>query len=166
MMIGNEKYILATLLFAVVFFNLYYATSLAADPLMGAVDASASAMRAHSLRLKVISQNIANEESTGNNPAEKPYRRKTIIFKNKKNPKNNSQTVEVKKITHDYQTDFRKKYEPSHPAADKDGYVLYPNVNKHIEFVDAKEAQRSFDANLNVIEIAKSMMNKTLEILK
>jgi flagellar basal-body rod protein FlgC len=165
-MMGNEKYILTTLLLAVVFFNLYYTTSIAGDPLMGAIDLSSSAMRAHSQRLKVIAQNIANEESTDNNPGEEPYRRKIIIFKNKKNAKNNAQNIEVKKITHDYKTDFKKKYDPSHPAADKDGYVLYPNVNKNIEFIDAKEAQRSFDANLNAIEITKSMINKTLEILK
>jgi flagellar basal-body rod protein FlgC len=161
-----EKKMLAGLLFCVVFFNLYYTTCFAADPLMATIDASASAMRAHSERLKVISQNIANEESTGTTSGAEPYRRKIIIFKTKTNPQTGAARIVVKKIDQDYKTEFNKKYDPSHPAADKNGYVLYPNVNKNVEFIDAKEAQRSFDANLNTIEIAKSMMNKTLEILK
>jgi flagellar basal-body rod protein FlgC len=161
----GAKLFLVLLIFIVVVFNLYCSYALATDPLMSAIDVSASALRAQSERLKIISQNIANEDSTGNGPGSTPYQRKTITFKRKLDRKTGSEIIKVDKYGTDPK-EFKKKYDPSHPAADKDGYVLYPNVDKSIEFIDAKEAQRSFDANLNVIDISKSMMSKTLEILR
>ena len=145
--------------------SIYSSVCLALDPLMSAVDMSTSALKAQSERIKIISENLANEDSSGTTPGAAPYKRKTIAFNLKKNA---SGTKQITKLT--YKTDnkrpFKKRYEPSHPAADKQGYVLYPNVDKNIEFVDAKEAQRSYDANLNSIEISKSMVNKILETIK
>jgi flagellar basal-body rod protein FlgC len=163
-MVGS-KLIIIFLITTVAAFNLYCSITLASDPLMSAVKVSAAALRAHSERLKIISQNIANEESTGSKPGEKPYQRKIITFKRKKQPGTGIEYITKTKVSED-KSDFKKKYDPSHPASDKEGYVLYPNVDKTIEFIDAKEAQRSYDANLSAIDISKSMMNKTLEILK
>lgn len=161
-----EKISLMILIIITVIFNLHSSIAIALDPLMSAVKASSSALKAQSERLKIISQNIANEDSTGIAPGEKPYQRKTITFKNKKDPKTGEEKIDITNIGVDNKTDFRKKYDPSHPAADHNGYVLYPNVNKQMEFIDAKEAQRSFDANLNAIDISNSMMSRTLEILR
>ncbi|AIL64903.1 Flagellar basal-body rod protein FlgC [Rickettsiales bacterium Ac37b] len=137
----------------------------AADPLLTSIQVSASALKAQSARLKVIAQNIANEESTSTTQGKNPYRRKTIEFKSKFDRQLNASKVVVSKYGHDY-SDFKKIFNPSHPAADRDGYVLYPNVSKIIENADAKEAQRSYEANLGTIEISKSMVDKTLDILR
>lgn len=137
----------------------------AADPLLTSIQVSASALKAQSSRLKVIAQNIANEESTSITPGKNPYRRKTIEFQSKFDKKLGASKVVVSKYGQDY-SDFKKVFNPAHPAADADGYVLYPNVSKIIENADAKEAQRTYEANLGTIEISKSMVDKTLDILR
>lgn len=163
-MIINIKYTLVILTIFVVLFNLYTSYALASDPLISAVNTSASALDAQSERLKIIAQNIANEDSTAIDANNLPYQRKTIHMKAKKNRRNKGQVV-ISKYGRD-QTPFKKKYDPSHPYASSDGYVLLPNVDKAIEVVDAKEAQRSYEANLSTIEVTKSMINKTLEMMK
>jgi len=126
---------------------------------------SSSGLQAQSERLKVISENIANAKSTGLEPGAEPYRRKTIYFANLLDRKLGANKLEVRKIGRD-KSDFILKYDPVHIAADERGYVKMPNVNPIIERADAKEAERSYEANLAMIKIAKAMLNKTMELLQ
>jgi len=122
-------------------------------------------MRAQSDRLRVVAENLANVDATGSTPGALPYQRKTITFKNMLD-----QEMGINKIaTAMYGTDkspFKKKYEPGHPAADAQGYVLYPNVDSVVELVDMREAQRDYEANINVVDVSKSMIAQTLGLLK
>lgn len=122
-------------------------------------------MHAQGDRLRVVAENIANVDSTGSTPGAEPYRRKTITFSNILD-----QHMGIDKVvTSGYGTDktpFKKKFEPGNPAADGQGYVLYPNVDSVIELVDMHEAQRDYEANLNVIDVSKSMISQTLGLLK
>jgi flagellar basal-body rod protein FlgC len=134
----------------------------------GVVDAfliSGAGVRAQGDRLRVVAENIANADSTGQTPGAAPYRRKTITFKNVLDHQMNIEKVVVSGYGVD-KSDFKKKYDPSHPAADAAGYVLYPNVNPIIEMVDMHEAQRAYEANLNAIDVSKSEIAKTLALLK
>ncbi|AIF81546.1 flagellar basal body rod flgC [endosymbiont of Acanthamoeba sp. UWC8] len=135
------------------------------DSLSSAVAISVAGMRAQNERLKIITQNIANSEVTGANPNEDPYRRKQIIFKNVYDDNLKAVTVKVDRITPD-KSDFILKYEPNHPAADANGYVKYPNINNVIESVDAKEAQRTFEANLSAMEIARANQSKIIDLMR
>ncbi|MFN7038755.1 MAG: flagellar basal body rod protein FlgC [Alphaproteobacteria bacterium] len=153
--------VLALIFFIVFTINNSYAI----DPLKDSIAMSASALKAQSKRLEVTAENIANAQTTGLTPGAKPYQRKTIYFKTGKGSKGKARTIRIAKIGVD-KSEFIKKYEPYHPAADIDGYVSYPNVNTNIESADAREAQRSYNANLNVIEIARAMTNKTLDVLR
>jgi len=126
---------------------------------------AAAGMKAQGDRLRVVSENLANAESTGRTPNEPPYRRKLLIFKNALDKELGINTVQLDKRTNDM-SDFRKKYDPSHPAADAQGYVQYPNVNPIIEMVDMREARRGYEANLNIIEVSKSMLARTIDLLK
>ena len=151
-------------LFLLFFFSVYESGD-ASDSLVASSRISAAGMQAQNNRLKVIAQNLANIDVTGRGPDEDPYRRKIIFFKNEFDEKKGAEVVKVDGVYQD-QSDFIKKYEPSHPAADSNGYVSYPNVNMAIETIDAKEAQRSFEANLSALEIAKSNQSKILELMK
>jgi len=126
---------------------------------------SAAGMRAQGNRLRVISQNLANANSLPQEPGQKPYRRQVITFKNVLDRSLGLKTVRTGKVQPD-RSDFNKRYEPSHPAADADGYVLTPNVNTLIEMTDMREAQRSYEANLNVIKVSKGMLNQTIDLLR
>lgn len=126
---------------------------------------SGAGMHAQSDRLRVIAENLANADSTGSTPGALPYQRKTITFKNVLDQELGLNTVQ----TANYGTDpspFKKKYEPGHPAADAQGYVLYPNVDSVVELVDMHEAQRDYEANLNVVDVTKSMISQALGLLK
>jgi flagellar basal-body rod protein FlgC len=136
-----------------------------ADDLLSSFRISAAGMKAQGARLRVISQNIANSDSLPTEPGQNPYQRKTITFKNALNRELDTTLVEVSKIGKDT-SDFAKRFDPSHPAADKDGYVLAPNVNKLVEMMDMREAQRSYEANLSAIRTSRAMLNKTLELLR
>jgi flagellar basal-body rod protein FlgC len=138
----------------------------AEDSLKAAMDKAAAANKVQSERIKMISENIANENSTGSAPGEEPYVRQVMFVKNKYNKKLKTKTLVVSKKKNDLKSRFRHKYDPSHPAADINGYVKYPNVNKVIERVDASEAQKSYQANLSVIELSKAMIKNTIEIMK
>ncbi len=133
--------------------------------LVQSMQISASGMKAQSDRLKVIAQNIANADSIGQKPGDLPYRRKVLSFHNRLDRELGIETVQVKRITTD-KGEFGKKYDPTHPAADKEGYVLMPNVNPLIEMVDMKEARRSYEANINMVEVSKSMLQQTLSLLR
>jgi flagellar basal-body rod protein FlgC len=126
---------------------------------------SAAGMKAQSDRLKVVSQNIANAESTGTRPGEEPYRRKTIAFDSVLNRKDDLELVKSRRIGTD-PSPFRLKYDPTHPAANAEGYVSMPNVNTMVEMMDMREARRGYEANLNVIESSKSMIGQTLNLLR
>ncbi len=126
---------------------------------------AASGMQAQSDRLRVIAENIANADATGRSPNEEPYRRKMVVFQNVLDKEMGIETVRVVRRTQD-KSDFIQKFEPNHPAANEQGYVLYPNVNTIVESVDLKEARRSYEANLGVIEVSKAMMARTLDLLR
>ncbi len=132
--------------------------------LNNAMNVSASGMKAQALRLRVISENLANADSVSTVVGGSPYRRKTIQFGNVLNRERDVDMVEVKRIRVD-RSDFKKEYSPNHPAADKDGYILMPNVNRFVEMTDMKEAQRSYEANLQSLDTSRRMMRETLGIL-
>lgn len=125
---------------------------------------AASGMRAQGTRLRVIAENLANAESLAQTPGGSPYRRKLVSFANAMDRELGAETVRVNKIMTD-KSEFSRAYQPGHPAADDDGYVLRPNVNTLIEMTDMREAQRSYEANLKAIEASRSMLQKTLQIL-
>ena len=130
-----------------------------------AIAISASGMDAQTARLRVIAENLANQDSTGSTPAAEPYRRKTITFEDRLDKEMGVDTVRVKKVGVD-KSDLPKRYDPSHPAADSEGYVRTPNVNSFVEIMDMREAQRGYSANLNVMEVTRTMLTRTIELLK
>ena len=136
-----------------------------ANDLTLSADIAASGMRAQSERLKVISQNMANADSLSTEKGKDPYRRQVVSFANYIDEKTGAQKVKVDRIVKDM-SPFEKKYDPNHPAADAQGYVSLPNVNPLVEMMDMKEAQRVYDANLNMLKTAREMNNSTLDILK
>jgi flagellar basal-body rod protein FlgC len=137
-----------------------------AASLENAMEQSAAGMKTQGERMKIISENIANETSTGPTPGSEPYRRKTIYFKNKPNKATGSEIVTVNKVSRDYKTELGKKFDPANPAADDNGYVLLPNVSTPIEQLDMKEAQRSYEANLGAMSTSKRMYLSTIDLLK
>ena len=126
---------------------------------------AASGLKAQSGRMRVIAENIANADSTARNAAGDPYRRKVPTFTSKFDKELGARTVGLGKVERD-RSDFKSRYEPGHPAADANGYVKYPNVEPLIESVDMREAQRSYEANLNIVTATRRMILKTLDILK
>ena len=135
------------------------------DNLYKTLRISSAGMKAQGTRLRVVSENIANAESLPQVPGQDPYRRKVITFKNELDRKIGLDTVKVDKIQPD-RSEFQKRFDPNHPAADENGYVLAPNVNTLIEMMDMREAERSYEANLNVIKSTKSMLSQTIDILR
>lgn len=126
---------------------------------------AASGMKAQSDRLRIVSENVANVDSTGTAPGSDPYRRKVITFKNELDRKMGVDLVEVSKYGED-SSDFKMKFDPSHPAADERGYVKMPNVSTIIELVDMREARRAYEANIGVIEVSKGMLSQTINMLR
>jgi flagellar basal-body rod protein FlgC len=133
--------------------------------LMESLMISAAGMRAQGQRLRVVAENLANADSVSEVPGGDPYRRKTITFKNALDKELGLETVQVSKVGED-QSDFRMKYEPGNPAADAKGYVKLPNVNSLIEMTDMREAQRSYEANLRAIEVARNMLQRTIDLIR
>lgn len=126
---------------------------------------AASGLRAQAGRMRIISENIANADSTPASPGADPYRRKIPTFRTALDREIGADVVSIGPTRSD-QSDFRLKYEPGHPAADQNGYVKYPNVNSLVEMTDMREAQRSYEANINVISATRRMLTRTLDILK
>jgi len=124
-----------------------------------------SGLKAQSERMRVVSENLANADSLPTAPDTAPYRRKIISFRNVLDKTNGADVVKVNKVDVD-RSEFQKKYDPKHPAADSSGYVMAPNVNPLIELMDMREAQRSYEANLNVISVSNSMLSQTVNMLK
>ena len=126
---------------------------------------SAAGLRAQSVRMRIIAENMANQSSIADSENQDPYRRKTISFKNVLDRELGVNTVKVERIGFD-KSDFGQKYDPGHPAANEDGYVRTTNVNGIVETMDLRQAQRSYESNLNAIEAAKNMMARTVELLR
>jgi flagellar basal-body rod protein FlgC len=129
------------------------------------LDLSAKGMAAQSTRLRVIAENIANSSTTGSTPGSDPYRRKTVVFSNSLDQALGATTVGVRQIAPDMSA-FPQRFDPANPAADTNGYVKTPNVNSFVEIMDMKEAQRSYTANLNVMETTRGMLSRTVDLLR
>ncbi len=136
-----------------------------ADDLRNSLAVSASGMRAQGVRLRVISENVANAKSTATNPNHDPYRRRVVTFQDEQDRARGVRTVEVRRVAED-PSDFQLVFEPNHPAANADGYVRYPNVNSMLEAADMREAQRSYEANLNMMQSTRSMIQSTVDLLR
>ena len=130
-----------------------------------ALNIAASGMNAQTTRLRVIAENMANQDTTGSKPGADPYRRRTVTFENRLDRQLGADTVQVKKVGQD-SSDFPLKYDPSNPAANAQGYVKMPNVNGLVEVMDMREAERSYNANLAVMQASRSMLSRTIELLK
>ena len=126
---------------------------------------SASGLKAQNNRMQIIAENIANADSTGRTPDEDPYRRKIPTFKSHFDKEIGAEMVEMGRIAED-QSDFVERYEPGHPAANEQGFVRRPNVSTLVETVDMRQAQRSYEANLNVIQATRRMVQRTIDILR
>lgn len=125
---------------------------------------SGRAMHAQGTRLRIVAENLANANSAAPTPEEDPYRRQTVTFRNMLDRERGVETVEVARVGKDW-GEFKVEHNPGHPGADEDGYVRLPNVNSLIEMMDMKEAQRSYEANVAVIDLAKTMALRTIDIL-
>ncbi len=130
-----------------------------------AIDVSASGLRAQSLRMRIIAENLANQDSVAAAPGQNPYTRKIVTFQPTTGPASGMTEVKVARVTTD-SSQYRREYQPGHPAADKQGYVQLPNVNGLVEAADMQSAQRSYEANLNAIEAARSLTMRTLDLLR
>ena len=126
---------------------------------------SLSGMNAQSKRLRIISENLANADSTSEVPGGDPYRRKVVTFKSLVDPKTGAATVSADKVVED-QSEFITKYDPNHPAADAKGYVKMPNVSMVIEMADMREAQRSYEANLTALKTSRGMVQEMVDLLR
>ncbi len=129
------------------------------------MDISTSGMKAQTTRLRTIAENLANANSTPSTAGGAPYRRKLVTFKNSLDRATGENLVKVDKVVTD-QSEFPKSYDPGNPAADAQGYVMKPNVNMLVEAMDMREAQRTYDANLNMADVSKSMLLKTINMLQ
>ena len=133
--------------------------------LMKSIKIAAAGMRVQGVRLKVISENIANADSMSAEPGGDPYRRKVVTFENALDRALGAELVKVRNIGTD-SSEFRKNYNPGHPAADKAGYIRLPNVNALVEMMDMREAQRSYQANLRIVDVSKKLMARTVDLLR
>ena len=127
---------------------------------------AAAGMKAQSSRLRVTAENLANAQSTAQVAGGDPYRRKTIAFGSREDREaGGAELVEIERYGTDASA-FELRHEPGHPAADAAGYVKYPNVNEFVELMDMREAQRSYEAKLKTLELARSMIQRTIDLLR
>jgi flagellar basal-body rod protein FlgC len=126
---------------------------------------SAAGMDAQTERLRVIAENLANQDSTGSTPGATPYQRKTVQFETMLDRSLGMNTVQVKAVVPDTSA-FPQKYDPSNPAANPQGYVSEPNVNSFVELMDMREAERSYSANLNVMQASRTMLSRVIDLIK
>ena len=135
------------------------------DPMQNALRAASMGMAAQSARMRVVSENLANANSTGSSPGADPYARKTISFSTMVDDQSGIDGVTVDRIDVDH-TPFATEYSPGHPAADDKGYVKRPNVNPMVELADIREANRSYQANLQVIRQVREAVSMTIDLLR
>ena len=126
---------------------------------------AASGMRAQAGRMRIISENIANAESTASTPGGDPYRRRIVTSRDEIDRQLDAHVVKLGQVATDT-SDFRVRHEPDNPMADSKGDVKYPNVNALVEITDFRDAQRSYEANINVISSTRRMLQRTIDILK
>lgn len=129
-----------------------------------AISAAASGMRAQQTRMRIAAENIANANSSGTNPNEDPFRRRIPLLETT-TLASGARGVRVEGAVSDM-SDFREEYNPAHPAADERGYVQLPNVDTLVEMMDMREATRAYEANLNMIEAARTMTSRALDLLR
>jgi len=132
---------------------------------LSALRIAATGLHAQTARMRVIAENLANSDSAGKTPTEDPYRRRIPTFKAVMDADIGGEVVKVGRVAMDM-SDFDSRYEPGHPAADANGYVRYPNVDPLIEAMDMREAQRTYEANLNVVSVTRNMLGRTIDILR
>jgi flagellar basal-body rod protein FlgC len=137
---------------------------MAAD-LNTSLQVSAAGMDVQMARIRIVAENLANQNTTGSTPGADAYRRRTISFQNRLDRSLGTETVSVKSIGAD-KSDQPLRYDPGNPAANKDGYVKTPNVNSFVELMDMRDAEQSYSANLNVASTTRNMLNHTLDLLK
>jgi flagellar basal-body rod protein FlgC len=135
------------------------------DPLSTALKVAASGMSAQSERLRIVSENLANAQSTGDTPGADPYRRKTVTFAAEVDRASGSSMVDVTSISRDL-GEFPVEFQPGHEAADDNGYVKMPNVNVLVEMADMREANRGYEANLQVIKQARDLISMTIDLMR
>ena len=133
--------------------------------LFSSMSAAASGLRAQTVRMRLAAENLANADSTAQTPGGDPYRRRIPVFETHLDPDTGAVGVRLARAVEDTKT-FPLRYDPTHPAADQAGYVKEPNVSSLIEAADLREAQRAYEANLNVIEAARAMALRALDLLR
>ena len=138
---------------------------MATDDFTRSMGIATSGLRAQAGRMRVLSENVANADSTASSAGGDPYRRKVPTFTSELDRALDAKVVALGRVVPD-QTAFRVKYDPGNPAADAAGNVKYPNVNTLIEITDLRDAQRSYESNLNIIAATRRMIQRTLDILK
>lgn len=126
---------------------------------------SAAGLETQTTRLRVIAENLANQDSTGSSAGADPYRRKTVSFENRVDRALGVETVRIRQIGRD-RAEFPLRHDPSHPAADATGYVRLPNINSFVEVMDMRDAERSYRANLAVMQATRGMLTRTIELLR
>ena len=126
---------------------------------------SSSGMEAQSFRMRTVAENLANADSTARTADGDPYRRRVVSFRNVLDRSLGASVVRVDRVVPD-RSEFRQRFDPQHPAANAEGYVQLPNVNPLIEMMDMRQAQRSYEANLSMIEVARGMVQRTIDILR
>jgi flagellar basal-body rod protein FlgC len=134
--------------------------------LLSTMRISGSGMRVQTERINVIAQNVANADTGPSKPGDLPYTRKTITFKSYIDKDSGEKMVRVDKISPDTKSDYIRRYQPGHPAADENGYVLMPNVQSLVESMDMKEASKSYEANMGIYTQTRDMVSKTVDLLR
>jgi flagellar basal-body rod protein FlgC len=135
------------------------------DPIDAAIDVATSGLEAHSTRMRVISENLANAESTASTPGANPYTRKLVTFEDEMDQATGVDQVKVKSIGLD-RSPYRVEYDPGNPAADASGFVKLPNVNLITEMADMREANRSYSANIQVVKQARELYTMTVDLMR
>ncbi len=136
------------------------------DQLFSTLTISSHGMRAQGERIRVVAENLANADTAPEKPGQAPYVRQVITFKNQMDRELGHRVVKVDDVEKVKGNPFIKKYMPDHPASDENGYVDMPKVNTLIEMMDMREAQRSYEANLGMVEQSRDMMLRTIDVLR
>lgn len=161
----RDTVVTITASFFLCFFVIFTPFMVNAGSLKNAMKISSFGIKAQSERMKIVAENIANSDTIGTSPNEDPYRRKVIYFENEYDPQYGVNAVKVRKISVD-NSEFKKVYKPDHPAADAEGYIRLPNVDRTLESMDMRASQRSYEANISVIETTKKMMERSLDLMR
>ena len=135
------------------------------DPLVASLKVAASGLEAQSTRIRIVSENLANARSTGDTPGADPFRRKTVTFASELDRATNAALVEIERLGVD-EGEFSTEYDPGNPAADEKGFVKMPNVNVLVEMADMREANRSYEANLQSIKQSRDLISATIDLLR